>query len=210
MMALVEYHNLGCRERKLGRFYMLQKKKACIDVPGRPVISNCRTPTEKISEFVDFHLQPIVGMLLDIIRDTTDFLCRLRVLGDIPQGAIICSLDVVGLYPHIPHDEGLNSMKFTIEEFGKDLAIGSDDLIDLARFILKNNFLEFEDKIYRQKLGTAIGTKFAPSFANLFMFDLENNLLREYHLSSWVWWRFLDDIFIIWLHGEEKFKELFS
>ena len=101
---------LGCRERKLGRFYMLQKKKACIDVPGRPVISNCRTPTEKISEFVDFHLQPIVGMLLDIIRDTTDFLCRLRVLGDIPQGAIICSLDVVGLYPHIPHNEGLNSI----------------------------------------------------------------------------------------------------
>ena len=67
-------------------------------------------------------------------------------------------MDVVGLYPHIPHDEGLNIMKCIIEEFGKDLVIGSDDLIDLARYILEHNFLEFEDKIYRQKLGTAIGT----------------------------------------------------
>ena len=96
------------------------------------------------------------------------------------------------------------------EEFGKDLVIGSDDLIDLARFILENDFFEFEDKIYRQKLGTAIGTKFAPSFANLFMFDLERKLLREYRLSPWVWWRFLDDIFSIWLHCEEKLKEFFS
>ena len=88
--------------------------------------------------------------------------------------------------------------------------IALDDLIDLARFILENNFFEFEDKIYRQKLGTAIGTKFAPSFANLFMFDLERKLLREYHLSPWVWWRFLDDIFIIWLHDEEKLKDFFS
>ena len=80
------------------------------------MISNCGTPTEKISEFVDFHLQTIVGMLPNIIRETTDFLCWLRDLGDIPQGAIICSMDVVGLNPHIPHDEGLNSMKCTIEE----------------------------------------------------------------------------------------------
>ena len=30
------------------------------DIPGRPVFSNCGTPTEKASEFVDFHLKPIM------------------------------------------------------------------------------------------------------------------------------------------------------
>ena len=30
------------------------------DITGRPVISNCGTPTEKASEFVDFHLKPIM------------------------------------------------------------------------------------------------------------------------------------------------------
>ena len=81
------------------------------------VISNCGTPTGKLSEFVDFHLQPIIKILPFIIKNTTDFLCKLERLDDIPDNAIICSMDVGGLYPHILHGEGLNSMKEIIEEF---------------------------------------------------------------------------------------------
>ena len=68
---------------------------------------------------------------------------------------------------------------------------------------MENIFFEFEDNIYRQKLGTAIGTKFSPSFANMFMSKVESRMLMEYHLAPWVWCRFLDDIFLIYLHGEE-------
>ena len=74
--------------------------------------------------------------------------------------------------PHIPHDKGL----------------------ELAKLILENNFFEFDNKIYRQKLGTAIGTRFAPSFANMFMSKLEQKMLQEYHLNLWIWLRFLDDV----------------
>ena len=52
----------------MGRFYLLPKiHKRLTDVPGRPVISNCATPTEKISEFVDFHLQPTIKILPHVI-----------------------------------------------------------------------------------------------------------------------------------------------
>lgn len=44
------------------------------------------------------------------------------------------------------------------------MSIEAKDLVDLAEFILKNNYFELES-IY----GDAIGRKFAPSFANLFM-----------------------------------------
>ena len=41
--------------------YLLSKIHKClVDVPGCPVISNCGTPTEKASEFLDHHLQPIM------------------------------------------------------------------------------------------------------------------------------------------------------
>ena len=30
------------------------------NVPGRPVISNCGTPTEKFSEFLDVHFKPVM------------------------------------------------------------------------------------------------------------------------------------------------------
>ena len=39
------------------------------------------------------------------------------------------------------------------------------------------------------------------------MCKLENKMLKEYHLDSLVWWKFLDDVLITWLHGEESLKE---
>ena len=41
------------------------------------------------------------------IKDTGDFLEKLKRVGEIPKGAILVRADVVGLYPSIPHDRGL-------------------------------------------------------------------------------------------------------
>ena len=79
-----------------------------------------------------------------------------------------------------------------------------EDLVSLARLVLENNYFGFDEKTFRRKLGTAIGTKFALGFANIFMGFLEKNFLETCELKPWVWWHFLDDIFLIWLHSEEK------
>ena len=39
----------------------------------------------------------------------------------------------------------------------------------MADFVLKNNYFEFNGQIKQQISGTAIGTKFAPPYACLFM-----------------------------------------
>ena len=45
----------------LGKIYLLPKIHKCLaNVPGRLVISNCGTPTEKGFEFLDYHLKPIM------------------------------------------------------------------------------------------------------------------------------------------------------
>ena len=72
--------------------------------------------------------------------------------------------------------------------------------------VLENNFFEFEDKVFKQKLGTAIGTKFAQGFANIFIRALEKRLLDSSEITPWIWWRFLDDIFVIWLHSYEELE----
>ena len=59
------------------------------DVPGRPVILNCGTPTEKLSEFLNHHLQPIMKAGKSYIKDTGDFLEKLKNLGNIPSNAIL-------------------------------------------------------------------------------------------------------------------------
>ena len=51
-----EYKNVS----NLGKLYRLPKiHKRLHNVPGRPVILNRGTPTEKASEFLDYHLKPI-------------------------------------------------------------------------------------------------------------------------------------------------------
>ena len=64
----------------IGKLYLLPKiHKRLSKVPGRPVISNCGTPTEKVSEFLDHCLQPLMKEGKLHIKDTADFLDKLKV-----------------------------------------------------------------------------------------------------------------------------------
>ena len=58
----------------VGKFYLLPKiHKSLSKVQGRPVISNCGMPTEKLSEFLDHHLKPLMKQGESYIKDTGDF-----------------------------------------------------------------------------------------------------------------------------------------
>ena len=66
----------------LGKMYLLTKiHKMLNDVPGRPVVSNCGIPMEKRSQFLDHHLRPIMKTGKSYIKDTDDFLEKLKYLG---------------------------------------------------------------------------------------------------------------------------------
>ena len=73
---------------------------------------------------------------------------------------------------------------------------------------MKNNIFNFNEKTLKQKKGTAIGTKFAPPYSILFMAELEGKILEINDNKPYLWWRYIDDIFFIWEHGEEKLRSL--
>ena len=52
-----------------------------------------------------------------------------------------------------------------------------------------------------------MGTKLAPSYANLFMTKFEENHVYTYRLQPTLWKRFIDDIFLIWQHGLDSLLE---
>ena len=84
----------------------------------------------------------------------------------------------MGLYPHIPHEEGLSAMREALGRPGRS-SIPAEDLVDLARIVLTSNNLTFNGKHYVQLLGTAIGTKMAPSYASILMGKLESDLMER-------------------------------
>ena len=87
------------------------------------------------------------------------------------DGVILCTMDVVGLYPNIPHGEGLASLRRFLEARDSK-QVSSNTLTELAELVLKNNIFEFDEKTFKQKRGTAIGTKFAPPYAILFSWQI--------------------------------------
>jgi len=50
----------------------------------------------------------------------------------------------------------------------------------------------------------------APAYANIFMHDLESKLLDLAPVKPHVWLRYIDDIFMVWTAGEERFQDFFS
>ena len=84
--------------------------------------------------------------------------------------------------------------------------ISSDTLTELTEVGLKNNIFEFDEKTFKQKRGPKIGTKFAPPYAILFMTDFEKKMLESFEKKPMIWWRYIDDIFFVWEHGEEFLK----
>ena len=60
---------------------------------------------------MDFYVEFQLGQVNSIIKDSTDFLRKLENLGHIPSTAFLCTTDLVGLYPRIPHGEGLEALK---------------------------------------------------------------------------------------------------
>ena len=51
-----------------------------------------------------------------------------------------------------------------------------------------------------------MGTRMAPSYASLFMGKFEHEFLRTQIALPLVWWRFIDDVFAIWTHGEQQLQ----
>ena len=112
--------------------YLLPKiHKRLPNVPGRPVILNWGTPTEKVTEFLDSNMQAIIRKGWSYIKDSQDCINKSRKLRKIPDNAILVTADVVGLYPSIPDNIGLRALKEALDK-RKQKKIPTEDLLQTA------------------------------------------------------------------------------
>ena len=90
----------------------------------------------------------------------------------------------MGLYPHIPQGEGLESMNEILKDFKKKVNyrewyVDGVNLVEMATIILENLYFEIDGQIYWQKQRKTIGTKFVPAYINIFMYVLETRNIKR-------------------------------
>ena len=191
---------------KTSALYLLPKihkiKKRGEFPAGRPIISANGSPTERISAFVDDNIKGAVPLLPSFIKDTTDFIHKIENIV-VPDSCLLVTLDVTSLYTNIPNMEGIKAVSQSLKTHKPPYCPSRGVLLLLWEVLTKNNFT-FNGKNYLQVGGTAMGTKLAPSYANIFMGNLEQKLIKNYHLKPLLWLRFIDDVFALWTHGQPE------
>ena len=89
-------------------------------------------------------------------------------------------MDVASLYTNIPQEEGITIVCKTYETFHLNKPpILTLHFRDMLRLILKENSFHFNGKNFLQTHGTAMGTKMAVSFANIFMAAVETEIIER-------------------------------
>ena len=181
----------------LGKLNLRPKiHKHLFDVPERPVLSNCGTATEKVSELLDHVLKAVMQQKGSYIKDSGDFIKKLKKIKEVANDAIMVTADVFGLYPIIRHDVGLEALRKTLDEqVNKKMVLRT--LLKWQNLFWKITTLNLMVKLNNNFLATAIGTKFAPPYACIFMGKVEIEFLESQVCKLLVWFRYIDDVFFI-------------
>ena len=229
--TVIDIQNLGLLDKKTLQFlfksepakirtqqlYFLSKIHKT-PVTYRPIVSGCSGPTEAISQFFYYLFKPIATQQNSYIRDSKDFISLIEKTR-VRQNAILVTIDVTSLYTNIPQNEGIRVCLNILQEY---LQVNGDHVFSDIGFspnltgitktflthILTNNIFEFNGEIYRQIFGVAMGTRVAPTFANLFMADLEERFLQNEPIRPRIWKRFIDDIYVIWEDTNQHLQDM--
>lgn len=177
--------------------------------PGRPIVSAIDAPTSRMSEVTDDILKPLIKNINSYIRDTNEFLMKIKNISPVPANSILITADVSALYTSIPHREGLLATKEMLDTRDEQ-TIPTWMVLRWIHFILTCNCFRFENNYYLQKRGTSMGTKMAPEYAIIFMDKLERNFLNTQPHKPLVWYRYIDNIFMIWPHNREALDAFMS
>ena len=157
-----------------------------------------------------------LNFLIKIEKPITDLLKQLndskfaKEVIEQDSGLFMASLDVECLFTNIPLEETRNISCDSL--FGNEAKINNfsrNDFENLLRMALQNNFFNFDDKIYKQTGGVAIGSPLGPSLANAFLCFHEQIWLNDCpeDFKPVYYQRYVDNIFALFRSPDhlEKF-----
>jgi len=85
-----------------------------------------------------------------------------------------------------------------------------DDVLAFFKHVLISTYFCFDGQFYEQMGRIAIGSPLSPAIANFFMEDFEMKAIEQAAHKSVCWFRYVDDAFVIWSHGQENLTEFLN
>ena len=148
-------------------------------------------------------MKPHIESLPSYIKDTTNFITKIRQLPPLSEDSFLVTLDVGSLYSNIPYNTGIEACQYFMRNGCKPEG-SIQSISKLIELVLTKNHSQLNNTNYTQNIGTTMGMRMAPAYASLVMGKFEKDFLVSSDVQPFLWFRFLDDIFMIWDDSEEK------
>ena len=133
------------------------------------MISSVNFYSSKISEHVDYHLKPIVPEISSYVKEINNFLCKWKHITKVPENLHLVTLDEKLVYTSIPNCESIKVVKLSHKNFKKK-KIATKVITTFSTLILTLKNFILNSKYFLQIKGCAMGTIYAPSYANTNIF----------------------------------------
>lgn len=181
-----------------------------MDIPpslkSRPIVSSMNPPTKNLSILLSILLNPLFPNLHLFIKDDWDFLRKLP--RKINHNCKLYTVAIDSLYTSIPHELGIKAIEYYTNKYRNIIPnrFTTNFLTESTKFLLENNNFIFNEQMFHQLTGTAIGGNFAPPYPILTIGYLEESYLyielpkyfptEQSEFIKNTYKRFMDDDFI--------------
>ena len=162
--------------------------------PLRPIVSNCNSPSYKLSKMLAKQLSPLLGKSSEAhLRNNKELIESLKNIT--PGNNKFISFDAVALFTNVPLKPTLDFLKRKCLPLLTDLPMSTKCFLELIDLCTKDMFFQFNNKFYQQVYGFAMGNPLSPVLACLFLEHVETEILPKYTGIKPVYWkRYVDDI----------------
>ena len=163
--------------------------------PVRPIISTVNLPTYNVSKFFAKFLQHSLKSPASHIDNSLKLKEKINDF-QIPSNFDIISLDVVSLFTNVPENLVVQSIEKRWTQLHNKINMSCTEFIEVIKFILNNNFFQFNKKIYKQTFGSAMGNPLSPILSDIVLEDLEIECIKKFNVKPLFYFRYVDDILL--------------
>ena len=183
--------------------------------PCRPIISQCKSVTEGISQFIDYFLIPIVKRQSSFIRDSGDFINKIESLHP-KKDCLLVTFDCTSMYTNMEFEEFVLSVGRAYENaLAEDYKIKLPDkeiIVSLLSLLLNSNYFEFNKRYFQQQIGVSMGSKCSPSICDIRAYEVINDILNKFKFKNDIvfFGRFRDDAVLVFHSSRDRVIEFFK